>query len=344
MEYLKLQFAKLDFQNPKHLALVASGSITLGYVLYKTIQTFQSQSFKQTKIRANLIELLQAFNEDNIEKEDLIITLKTLCDQSAFTEIQEKIRSLGYLPKIIQVIKYPDLDVQCQVALLINNLAMNVQNQTVLKDSIPQLIQILCKNVIKDETIKLFTAVLCALTNLTALDESHSTLLPKMIVFCELLTQCEIVQVKLQVLKIFVNISTNKRNCENDFELAAMMIRSVECFLTIGEEERYLLRAVCCCANVLEAIHSRWKHDTLPHISPSEFVNQKLHDNLIKLSTHPNEDIHNHAMRALRALRPPPIATSSPHQEYVVDKEGSNNNGSLMGAVDNLDLLDVLKI
>ena len=73
-------------------------------------------------------------------------------------------------------------------------------------------------------------------------------------------------------------------------------------------------------------------------------MNQKLHDNLIKLSTHPNEDIHNHTMRALRALRPPPVATSSPNQEHLANEEGPNNNHSLTSAVDKLDLLDVLKI
>lgn len=65
------------------------------------------------------------------------------------------------------------------------------------KDSISSLIFILCKNTIKDETVNLFTAVLCALTNLTVLDESHSTLIPKIAIFCELLTQCEIVQIKV---------------------------------------------------------------------------------------------------------------------------------------------------
>ena len=36
----------------------------------------------------HLVDLLQAFDEDDIEKEDLIATLKRLCDQSAFSEIQ----------------------------------------------------------------------------------------------------------------------------------------------------------------------------------------------------------------------------------------------------------------
>lgn len=68
-----------------------------------------------------------------------------------------------------------------------------------------------------------------------------------------------------------------------------------------------------------------------------QFVSEKLHNNLIKLSTHINEEIHRHAMRALQALRPPPLATSSP----------SNNNedaNRLMSGIETLDLVEVLKI
>ena len=73
-------------------------------------------------------------------------------------------------------------------------------------------------------------------------------------------------------------------------------------------------------------------------LSLFQFVNDKLHTNLIRLSTHINEDIHKHAMRALQALRPPPLATSSP-----TAASGDNNN-TLVGAMENLDLLEVLKI
>ena len=71
-----------------------------------------------------------------------------------------------------------------------------------------------------------------------------------------------------------------------------------------------------------------------------QFVNEKLHSNLIKLSTHINEDIHKHAMRALQALRPPPLATSSP----TCGDNNNHGNKKLTGAVENMDLLEVLKI
>jgi len=61
------------------------------------------------------------------------------------------------------------------------------------------LVQILYKNIITDDTVILFTAVLCALTNLTTLDDSHEKILPQISMFCELLTQCEIVQIKVYI-------------------------------------------------------------------------------------------------------------------------------------------------
>jgi len=37
------------------------------------------------------------------------------------------------------------------------------------------------------------------------------------------------------------------------------LIRSIESFINPIEDERFLLRAICCCANVLDALHSRWR-------------------------------------------------------------------------------------
>ena len=55
-------------------------------------------------------------------------------------------------------------------------------------------------NVIEDSSITLFTAVLNALTNLTTLNDSHLTILPYVPILCELLQECDVVQIKVGIL------------------------------------------------------------------------------------------------------------------------------------------------
>lgn len=309
---------------------VGTGSLVLSVLIYKVLKKRNDDLLEEKKParqRDTLIDLLQAFDEDGIEKSELINVLRRLSDISAFNSVQDQIRKLGYLSKVVNTLDYPDIDVQCQAALLVNNLSLNVENQSILKDCIPLLIQLLKINVINDSTVTLFTAILCALTNLTTLDGSHPVILPHTALLCELLIQCEIVQIKLQVLKIFVNISTNSKNCENDFELAARMLRSLEPFISPLEEHRFLLRSLTCCANILDALHGRWESGVQPHVTTPEFVSPRMHENLVRLSTHDSEEIRQHASKALKALRAP-----------------SSEDSQAGTKMDKLDLLDILKI
>ena len=67
----------------------------------------------------------------------------------------------------------------------------------VFQDCIPTLVKILKSNQVTQSTIMLFTAVLQALTNLTTLNQSHQSILPYVNVLCELLDQCDVVQIKV---------------------------------------------------------------------------------------------------------------------------------------------------
>eukprot|EP00795_Rhopilema_esculentum_P002089 gene2089-17660_t len=142
------------------------------------------------------------------------------------------------------------------------------------------------------------------LTNLTTLDENHSLLLPHLQVLLEILRISEL-PVKLQVLKILVNISTNNNIVENELETDIQIIRAVSDVLGVTWDEEILLRTVTCLANILAALRLRWQNKSKSRIRTAEFVSEEMVQNLEELQQHKNEDIVSHTGRALAALQLP---------------------------------------
>jgi len=204
--------------------------------------------------------------------------------------------------------------VKQKAALVINNLVLNEANQVKSRECIPQLLGILTTNHIDISSVEMFTAVLYALTNFTTFNESHSYVLPHMHILYQLLQECDVVQIKLQVLKILVNLSTNKKICENMLEFDAQLLRCMESYIGSGVNEDFLLRSVTCSANVLEALQRRWRYGNKPStVATPEFVSDIVQDEFLKLSLHENEDIRMQARRCVAALCTPPSPASSEH-------------------------------
>lgn len=59
------------------------------------------------------------------------------------------------------------------------------------------LVSIIKSNVMNESSVSLFAAVLNALTNLTTLNDSHQDILKHIHVLCELLQECDVVQIKV---------------------------------------------------------------------------------------------------------------------------------------------------
>jgi len=327
-----------DYEQVKAIAIITAGTCGLAFIIYNFILSCrESDSYLQleeTNIkefdneddsRATLKDYLSCVDEECIETPRLSRSLSKLIDCSAFTKVQVLIKDLGYLGKIMNLLNHPDYTIKQKAALLINNLSLNAENQDLLKDAIPILIQTIKLNVINPTTVTLFVAVLQALTNLTTLDDSHDTLLPHIAILCELLLSCDVIQIKLQVLKILVNVSTNSKLCENKLELDAQLLRSVETYTSPRSDDAFILRAVACCANVLTSLHRRWEHDGT--IATPEFVNEKLRSNFIELTSHHMKDIQMHAQRCLVALRPP-----------------TNDHVAKSQSLENIDMLEMLKL
>lgn len=178
---------------------------------------------------------------------------------------------------------------------------MDVENQQFLKDLIPDLVALLCHEYKASDSIGL--AVTRVLTNLTTMDENHCLMTPHLYILLELLRDAE-QPIKIQVLKILVNISTNSQVTENELETDIQIIRVVEDYIECTIDEEILLRAVTCLANILCALRNRWQNRHKSQISTAEFVSEDTEKRLYELQHHQNEDIVVHSGRALAALQP----------------------------------------
>ncbi|XP_078717236.1 armadillo repeat-containing protein 10 [Lampetra fluviatilis] len=129
--------------------------------------------------------------------------LVTLAGRAAFTAAQEEIRAVGGLAVIVGCISNEDAGVREQALNTLNNLAMNMANQEVLQEYIPQVVQTIAGS---DAHPDVQVAGLRLLTNLTVTDQYHGQFagtLP------DLWPLIDSDNTQLQALKLFVNLSGN---------------------------------------------------------------------------------------------------------------------------------------
>ncbi|XP_032810341.1 armadillo repeat-containing protein 10 isoform X2 [Petromyzon marinus] len=129
--------------------------------------------------------------------------LVTLAGRAAFTAAQEEIRAVGGLGVIMGCISNEDAGVREQALNTLNNLAMNMANQEVLQEYIPQVVRTIAGS---DAHPDVQVAGLRLLTNLTVTDQYHGQFagtLP------DLWPLIDSDNTQLQALKLFVNLSGN---------------------------------------------------------------------------------------------------------------------------------------
>eukprot|EP00112_Aurelia_sp_Birch-Aquarium-sp1_P002253 Seg1245.3 transcript_id=Seg1245.3/GoldUCD/mRNA.D3Y31 product="Armadillo repeat-containing protein 10" protein_id=Seg1245.3/GoldUCD/D3Y31 len=256
-----------------------------------------AKSSEETVVEDRLQELM--LDLDHTNEKIVLCALCSLGNLTAFKEFQILVREYGGLTKIPELLEVTSLDVRIQALNVINNLAMDAENQAVLRSFIPSFVTQLHRAT----TNGLYLAATRVLTNFSTLDENHSLIVPHLSVLFELLHTSDS-SVKLQILKILVNLSTNAQVTENQLETDAQMIRAIEGFIDFSVEYEILLRAVTCLANILSALNRRWHNRSRSLVSTAEFVPEDMQRKLEELLEHHNQEIVYYARTSLQALEP----------------------------------------
>lgn len=151
------------------------------------------------------IEMLLALLETNPSPPDKIQVLVTLGNAAAFSVNQDIIRELGGLQKIASLLSdpLPVIRVHCLNAL--NNLSMNLRNQTQLKVYVPEVLELIEMSPMNSD---LQLASLRLLTNMSV-SSCHQHLMKNSITLFLSLLVVSNEEMQIQVLKVLVNLSAN---------------------------------------------------------------------------------------------------------------------------------------
>eukprot|EP00794_Sanderia_malayensis_P006044 gene6044-6746_t len=290
------------------LSIAAVGVMCLGYIAYRAIngpmkskalekptENDDKDDFGENRFK-RLLELL-----DSVDDEKVSNSLRRLGTLTAFKEFQVLIRELGGLKRIMRLLKSESMAIKGQALNVMNNLAMNAENQVVLRDLIPDLAELLCQ---RDVPISVHLAVTRVLTNLTTLDENHDLLIPHAVHLFDLLKSSD-KSIQLQILKILVNLSTNRQLTENLLEFDLQIIDSISDFVDYSIDEELLLRAITCLTNILSSLKLKWQIGNKRHLSVAEFVPSNMEEKLRELTQHSNEEIRTKSEIGLASLREP---------------------------------------
>lgn len=286
-------------------ATVCAGFAFLG-LLYLAYRTFKGGGVpRDAKEETDEIDTRNRVKVllDSLESQEEDVVLGALCQLSnltAFGEFQILVREYYGLTKIRALLCSRSVDIKIQALNVVNNLAMDIDNQTLLREIIPSLVGILKTPEPKSERTLL--AVTRVLTNMTTLDQNHDLVIPHLIHLFEILKVSNS-QIKLQILKILVNLSTNQKNTEDLLEIDLQIINAIDGFIAYDVPEDILLRALTCLANILLALNRRWQGDNKKFFSASEFVPVDMPARLEKLGHHSSEEIQMKSRSALSVLR-----------------------------------------
>ncbi|XP_078091773.1 armadillo repeat-containing protein 10 isoform X2 [Mustelus asterias] len=148
-----------------------------------------------------VLSLLQETSDSSTRE----LTLVTLGNSAAFTTNQDLIRSLGGLSVVANCLSDEVTSVKVKAMNVLNNLSMNVANQVELKIWIPQILEIVEATTLNSE---LQVAGLRVLTNISVTNNYHHMMINSIPHFLKLLVEGT-ESVKVQVLKVLVNLSAN---------------------------------------------------------------------------------------------------------------------------------------
>ncbi|CAG2053217.1 unnamed protein product [Timema podura] len=156
----------------------------------------------------------------------------------------DTLREAGCLFRLQNLLVYPKTNVKLSAIKALGNLALNQENQKELKDAIPLLLTFVNK---EQPTEKLLLSALLTLSNIAVLSDWHDEFYPVLHALYQLV-DTGAPQVKLQALKLLVNLSCNEDMVPS--LLAAQAPRRLIYFLDPSTNEDILLRVVTLLANL----------------------------------------------------------------------------------------------
>ncbi|XP_067861100.1 armadillo repeat-containing protein 10 [Heptranchias perlo] len=177
------------------------------------------------------------------------LALVTVGNSAAFTINQDLIRNLGGLNVIANCLLDEVMSIKVKAMNALNNLSMNVANQEKLKIWIPQILEILEASMLNSE---LQVAGFRVLTNLSVTNNYHHMMTNSIPHFLKLLVEGT-ENVKVQVLKVLVNLSANP-DLTNDL-LCAQAPSSFLLLFDSCVNKEVLLRMLMFVANLRENLN-----------------------------------------------------------------------------------------
>ncbi|XP_059468337.1 uncharacterized protein LOC132192402 isoform X2 [Neocloeon triangulifer] len=241
-------------------------------------------------------------------------TLTIIGDSGTFQQNQDTLREAGCLFRLQNLLTYPKLPVQLAAVRALGNLALNAENQKELKNAVPILLSYVIR---QHPSEKLVLSTLLTLTNIAVLNNWHEEFLPALHAFYGLVDTGS-PQIKLQTLKLLVNLSCNEDIIPS--LLAAQAPKRLIYLLDPTTNEDILLRVVTLLANLTTAVK---EHEIDPTIdlpaedkaaSPDTMyaaiygvnMDEKMRTKaFVLMNQHPNEDVRFMAKKMYEAIQQP---------------------------------------
>ncbi|XP_049782359.1 uncharacterized protein LOC126184042 isoform X4 [Schistocerca cancellata] len=200
-------------------------------------------SVRHRVITANEAKSLVALLHTN---DDLLLerTLMTIGNCGTFSANQDTLREAGCLFRLQNLLTHPRLPVKLAAIKALGNLALNQENQKELKGVIPILLSYVLR---ERQSEKLVMSSLVTLTNIAALPDWHDEYYSLLHTLYNLVDSAP-PQMKLQALKLLVNLSCNEDMVPS--LLAAQAPRRLIYLLDPSTNEEILLRVTTLLANL----------------------------------------------------------------------------------------------
>ncbi|XP_078688191.1 armadillo repeat-containing protein 10-like [Branchiostoma floridae x Branchiostoma belcheri] len=257
-----------------------------------------SNSLSSSQV-AFLFALLRSENPGVVER-----TLRTISNLAAFTSNQNVMRESGLLKAVVDTLQRSDDSpgIQACCCQALSNLAMNVENQPVVRSCLPFVVSKLVRSAKNDATT---LPSLNLLTNMTVLDDHHHHVYPAAPKLLQLsVKEEEASTVQLQSLKVLVNLSCNQTSIETLLHspVPPQFLALIQS--TIADVQ---LRVLTFVANVVsfqddEVLSCDFAADSLQALLYGSGGRRRdIYTMVLKLTKHPSEDIRKQASRVLVA-------------------------------------------
>ncbi|XP_059091044.1 uncharacterized protein LOC131886663 isoform X2 [Tigriopus californicus] len=234
--------------------------------LSKRLQGFEDGTTKiLTPYEAkSLVALLHSKDANTLEK-----ALVTVSNSAAFTTNQDHLREAGAIVRLQHLLSHPEVCVQRAALTAVGNMALNTSNQKEMGHMVPILLPMIeviewrrpgqSPTFLSDGEFAIYP-VLLTLTNIAALSNWHKQFKGSLTRLLDL-TQSENAKIRMQSLRLLVNISTNEDMVQH--LLAAKAPEYVWNMLDEGQAEDQLLRVITLLANLVCTAHKQNLDPTL---------------------------------------------------------------------------------